>query len=86
MKIGDLEKVKGTLQVLTYLYKNGGQRPRDLIKGVKSSSDTIYKVFKKFDGDLLEMFHDKDRRCLLWVLTDKGKCIAEDLINIEENL
>lgn len=86
MKISILEKIKGTLRLLMYLYKNENQRPIELIKGTGISSELVYKFFNKFKDDLIEKSHDKERDILVWRLTKKGKEIVKFLMEIEKRL
>jgi len=87
MKIIKLEQTKGTFETLVVLLKKGNKRPTDLIESISASRDTFYTIVGILKGyDLIEKQYDKTQNALVWILTPKGRKIAELLMEMEKTL
>ncbi len=86
MKIIELEQTRGTFETLVVLLK-GNKRPTALIEDISVCKDTFYTITRKLDEyDLIEKQYDKEQDAIVWTLTQKGRKIAELLMEMEKNL
>jgi len=87
IKLVELEKTKGVLEVLTVLLKKGNTRSTYIIKSISASKETFYKITKILrKHKLAKKIYIEDQNILLWTLTPKGKEIAAHLVEIERIL
>ena len=87
IKLVELEKTKGVLEVLMVLFKKGDTRSTYIIKSISISRETFYKITKTLKKHgLAKKIYIEDQNILLWTLTSKGKEIAAHLVEIERIL
>lgn len=93
MKINELERIKGKLSTILFLYRDGATFSNRLIEKIPQSRDTFYRLIDELkDQDIVVRSIKKsndfgiDRDMMVWELTDKGRKIAKLLDKIDRLL